>query len=135
MSLPTLARLRRLETELAKRELAEAMREEAHAQAALEAVQAAMAREQAGAPADPADPLAGAFAAWLPVARRELARDTAALEARARARAACSAAALARQNACRAVDSLIAAEAAASRLRRERRAQLALDDLAAGRRR
>ena len=124
-ALDTLARLRKLETEQAKRDLAAAIAAETAAARALLQAQAVVARE--ARIVNPALP--GAFAAWLPAASAAIARckatETQAAAAREEARAA-----LARhRSALKATQTLLDARHVQEKLTAERRATRVLDDI------
>jgi flagellar export protein FliJ len=80
-TLATLHRLRRLQSDQAKRALADHLTAERTAEHRLAQAHAAIAAEAASAPTDAAHPLAHAFAAWLPAAHLARAQLTAALAA------------------------------------------------------
>ncbi len=129
-ALATLHRLRRLATDQARRDLAATLATAQAAETRLEALQAALAAEAAAAETDPAHPLAGAYARWLPAAQsRRAAAATAVDEADARTAVARAALAEARA-AARAVEFMADERAATARHRRLARAQSASDDLA-----
>ncbi|HTZ71673.1 MAG TPA: hypothetical protein VMB71_13540, partial [Acetobacteraceae bacterium] len=68
-ALATLARLRRLATDAARRQLAAAVAAERAAADRLNAARAAVTAEARAAPTDAAHPLAGSFALWLPASQ------------------------------------------------------------------
>jgi len=132
-ALATLHRLRRLATDQARRDLAATLATARAAESRLANLQAALTTEAAAAQTDPAHPLAGAFARWLPAAQSQRAAATNALhdaEAHtARARADLAEA----RAAARAVEIIADERAATARYRRLARDQSASDDLAARR--
>jgi flagellar export protein FliJ len=125
-ALDTLGRLRKLEAEQAKRDLAAAIAAELAASRALMQAQAVVARESrvvnAAAP--------GAFAAWLPAASAAIARCKAAETQAAAERDAARAALAERRAALKATETLLDARAAQARREAERRAIRVLDDIA-----
>ncbi len=124
-ALDTLARLRRLETEQAKRDLAGAVAAEIAAARALTQAQAMVAREIRVV--NPAAP--GAFAAWLPSGLAEIERCQTTERQAGAAREAARAALAGRRAALKATDTLLEARAQQERLEAERRAIKTLDDL------
>jgi flagellar biosynthesis chaperone FliJ len=125
-SLDTLGRLRKLEAEQAKRDLAGAVAAEIAAGRALMQAQAVVARE--ARVVNPAVP--GAFAAWLPAASAAIARckaaETQAVAERELARAALAG----RRSALKATATLLENRAQQERVDAERRATRVLDDIA-----
>ncbi len=124
--LATLSRLRKLEADRARRDLAAALTAEHQAEAEEAAAAAALRREAAAHPADVSHALARAFANWRPA-------GTAALHAAAAARvAAVSEVAISRNDlaACRAAERAVevlqsnCADARADALKRWRQAEL-----------
>jgi hypothetical protein len=116
-TLAKLARLRRLETEAAKRDLAAAVTNERLAQRALVQAQASVALEaRVKVPATP-----GAFAAWLPAAAQAIARCKAAETEAARLRGAAREALAQRLAAQKAVDTVVAARTEEGRVEANRR--------------
>lgn len=127
--LATLARLRKLQTDLARADLAACLQREAAAAAALSDARAAPSREAGHLDASQPLMLAGAFAGWLPAAAAAIGqREQAAAEAAgdcAHARADLAG----RKAAQEAIATLQAERAAQARILRERGRQLALDEL------
>jgi flagellar export protein FliJ len=123
--LDTLARLRKLEAEQAKRELAAAIASEIAAGRALTQAQAAVARE--ARVVNPAAP--GAFAAWLPEASATIAHCKTAQTQAVTAREAARAALARRRAALKATDTLLDERAQQERLEAGRRATRLLDDV------
>ncbi len=123
-TLDTLARLRKLEAEQAKRDLAGAIAAEIVAGRALTQAQALVARE--ARVVNPAAP--GAFAAWLPEATATIAHckstETQAAAMREAARTALSG----RLSALKATETLLEARAQHDRREADRRATRVLDD-------
>jgi F420-0:gamma-glutamyl ligase-like protein len=118
-TLAKLARLRRMEAEAAKRDLATAVTNERLAQRALTQAQASVALEaRVPVPAVP-----GAFAAWLPAAAQAIARCKAAETEATRQRGAAREALAQRLAAQKAVDTVVAARAEDDRVQAERRAE------------
>ena len=132
-TLATLARLRQLAANQAKRALAQALTAEHNAAQAHATATTRLAQELAAPPTDAAHPLAGSLAAWLPAAQAQIAtaantvRDAADQAAAARADLAQARAAE------RAVATLQGARLATARLLASRRDQAALDEHAGGR--
>jgi flagellar biosynthesis chaperone FliJ len=124
-ALDTLARLRKLETEQAKRDLAAAIAAETAASRALMQAQAVVAREARVVNAA----LPGAFAAWLPAASATIARCKAAETQAATAREDARAALAGHRSALQATQTLREARDAQEKLQAERWATRGLDDL------
>ncbi len=124
--LDTLGRLRKLEAEQAKRDLARAIAAEIAAGRALTQAQMVVARE--ARVLNPAAP--GAFAAWLPEASATIARCKTAETQAAGAREAARAALSGRRSALKATETLLEARAQQALLEAERRATRVLDDVA-----
>lgn len=112
-----LKRLRRLEAEQAKRDLAAAVTAETAARRALTQAQAAVAKEAHAAVAA----LPGAFAAWLPAAAEGIAQRHEAEMAAGTAREAARHGLAERQAALKAVEMVLEARAAQDRLDARRR--------------
>jgi flagellar export protein FliJ len=125
-SLDTLGRLRKLEAEQAKRDLATAFAAEIAASRALRQAQAVVARE--ARVVNPVVP--GAFAAWLPAASAAIARCKAAETQAAKEREAARAALAGRRSALKATETLLENRAEQERLEADRRATRVLDDIA-----
>jgi len=122
-TLAKLARLRRLEAEAAKRDLAAAAGHERQAQRALIQAQASVAVEaRVSVPAAP-----GAFAAWLPAAAQAIARCKAAEAEAARARALAREVLAQRLAAQKAVDTVLAARTEQERVEANRREERSRD--------
>ncbi len=130
--LAILARLRHLEAELAKRDLAHALRAERAAEAALNDARRAPLTEAAAIPADAAHPLVVGFARWLPAASAAIAHRTEDTRRAAAARQSAGHEAATRKAALEAVETLQAERAQASRKHALRREQLGLDELGRG---
>ncbi len=128
-ALDTLARLRRLEADQARRALGEAIAEEGRARAAAADALAARARETALAGSDAADPLARAFAAWLPASARAIETAQDACRRRAEATQAARGLLATHKAALEAVEKLAAERDQARRREQARRAQLRLDEV------
>ncbi len=133
-ALLTLARLRRLQADQARRDLGEAVAHELAAETT--AAQARTQREREAEAArvslaeGPAGPLAGAFATWLPAStRRILASDQEVVQSR-HARAEAAGSLVHRRAALEAVEQLLQAEQDVRRRQADQRAQHALDELA-----
>jgi flagellar biosynthesis chaperone FliJ len=124
--LNTLARLRKLEAEQAKRDLAAAIAAEIAATRALTQAQASVAREarvvNAAAP--------GAFAAWLPAGSAAIARCVAAKTEAGGDREGARQNLAVRRSALKAAETLVEARSREARLEAERRAIRVLDDIA-----
>jgi hypothetical protein len=132
--LETLARLRQMVCEDARRALAASLEAESAANKALRSAEAAIFREQEVAGSlDAGDGAVEAFAAWLPVGRQAVREareaDAAATAATVQARAVLSAA----RASAEAADRLLAARAAARQEEVMKRTQAALDEAAARR--
>lgn len=130
--LATLQRLRKLEADYARRDLAAALATEIRAQAAQSEAAEALQREAAAHPADISHALARAFASWRPV-------GVAALQSAAAARHTAETDVAARRNnlaasraAERAVELLQANQNAVRDSARKRRQQAVLDDFRGG---
>ena len=128
-ALDTLARLRRLETEQARRALGLATAQETQAATILGQAQSAPNREARSTPSDPADPLARAFAAWLPAAASAIADARAACAERQAERDRAQAALAGARASLEAVETLIGERDRLARRLFARRAQLRLDEL------
>ncbi len=128
-ALATLARLRRLEAEQAKRDLAQAIAQARAAQRALGRTEAQVAQE-ARVPSGDAP---GAFAAWLPVAMEAVKQGRANLAQADRAGAEARAALAARQAALKAAETVLEAQAALARRSRARRDEAHREDDCRGR--
>ena len=133
-ALLTLARLRRLQADQARRDLSEAV---AHEQAAETTAAQARAQRQREAEAarmslaeGPAGPLAGAFATWLPASTRQIQASDQELALSRQARAEAAAGLVHRRAALEAVEQLLQAEQEVTRRRADQRAQHRLDELA-----
>jgi hypothetical protein len=120
-ALAKLARLRRLEAEAAKRDLAACVTAERLAQRALTQAQAAVAMEARVA----VPVLPGAFAAWLPAAAEAIARCKAAEVQAAQQRDAARLALAQRLAAQKAVDTVLAERVAAARVEAEQKRERA----------
>ncbi len=116
-ALARLARLRWLEAEAAKRDLAAAAAAERAAQRALVQAQALVAMEARV----PTAALPGAYAAWLPAGAQAIAACKSAEKQAAQARAAARLALAQRLAAQKAVDTVLEERLAAARLEQERR--------------
>jgi flagellar biosynthesis chaperone FliJ len=127
-ALLTLARLRRLEADEARRELGSAMMQERQAQSSLAAALQDRTREAQGASADAADPLASAYAAWLPASVRATALAREAVMASETASRTAAAALGERKAALEAVGILVAERNRNRRRKAARLAQLRLDE-------
>lgn len=130
-ALATLARLRRLAADEARRDLAQRLAAETAAEQALAAQAAALTREQAALASAQPGILAASYPAWREAA---LARRAAAAQGVSLAASACDQARAklaAVQSAQRAVDSMMEARHAARRAAYLAHAQRALDDTAA----
>ncbi len=130
--LAILARLRHLEAELAKRDLAQALRAERAAEAALDEARRAPLAEASAIPADAAHPLAVGFARWLPAASAAIAHRTEDTRGATAARQLAGHEAATCNAALEAVGTLQAERAQASRRHVLRREQLGLDELGRG---
>ncbi len=133
-TLATLARLRHLQATTAKRVLADALRAEAQAEAALNAARQAPAQEarDAGGAQD-GFLLATAFAAWLPLSAAAVRNHTAQAAAAGREREAAAASLRAAEGALEAVANLQREQASALRKATLRKAQVQLDEMGARR--
>ena len=131
-TLATLARLRRLQATAAKRGLADALRIEAEAEAALHQARRAPAEEAKEATAaQDQQLLATAFASWLPRSAATVRSHTARMEAAAQERSAASARLQAAEGALEAVCTLQEEREALVRRASLRRAQVRLDEAGA----
>jgi flagellar export protein FliJ len=127
-ALATLRRLRQMEADQARRDLAASLAASAEANQRAEAARAALQNEARAAPMDAAHPLAGSYAAWLPAGQTAV-RDATASERTAQARAEASRAVLATARAAeRAVETVQDARAATRRVAALKREQINLDD-------
>jgi hypothetical protein len=127
-ALTTLRRLRQIESDQARRALASALAASLEADCRAQSARAALQTEARAAPVDAAHPLAGSYAAWLP-AGQTAAREAAAAERAAQARADATRAALAEARAAeRAVETVLDARAAARHAAALKREQVELDD-------
>ncbi len=128
-TLRTLARIRRLHADLARRDLGHAVQAEIAAQNALQVATEAPAREIALLATGNTGPETAAFAAWLPQAQHAIERRTAEAQAASRARDATAQALATCKAALEAVETLQAQHASAARKVAQRKAQSGLDEL------
>jgi flagellar export protein FliJ len=125
-----LLRLRAAEADAARRDMAAAMAAQDATMAREAQARAAVTREMRGAPRDAADPLIGAYAAWLPAGQAAIGRARNEAAAAVRAVDAARAALASARMAYRACESLADAQAEARRLDALKREQVTLDDAA-----
>jgi flagellar biosynthesis chaperone FliJ len=128
-TLHTLARIRRLHADLARRDLGQAVQVEIMAQNALQAAVEAPAREIALLATGHRGTETAAFAAWLPLAQSAIVRRTADAQAASQARDATAQALASAKSALEAVETLQAQHARAARKVAQRKAQSGLDEL------
>lgn len=133
-TLHTLARIRRLNADLARRDLGHAVQAEIAAQNALQVATEAPAREAALLAARDPGLDRAAFAAWLPAARQAILRRTSEAQAASQARDATAQELSRCKAALEAVETLLGQHASAARKTAQRKAQSGLDELG-GRRR
>ncbi len=125
-ALDTVARLRKMEAEQAKRDLAAAVAAEMAAARALTQAQAVVARE--ARVVNPSAP--GAFAAWLPEASATIKRCVTAKTQAGMARESARAALAGRRSALKAAETLVEERTQREKLVADRRATRVLDDMA-----
>jgi flagellar biosynthesis chaperone FliJ len=128
-TLHTLARIRRLHADLARRDLGQAVQAEIMAQNALQAAVEAPAREIALLATGQRGIETASFAAWLPLAQSAIVRRTADSQAASQARDATAQALASAKSALEAVETLQAQHARAARKVAQRKAQSGLDEL------
>ncbi len=126
-------RLRAAEADAARRDLAAALRSHDSAARHLAGARGALAAEAREAPGDPAHPLAGAYASWLPSAQAAIQRAAAEQTARAAALELSRAALAEARIALRACESLAEAQRLARREVALKREQDVLEDAVRGR--
>jgi hypothetical protein len=127
-ALATLRRVRQMEADQARRDLAATLAASLDAERRAQAARTALQTEARAVAVDAAHPLAGSFANWLPAGQAAV-RSAAAAERTAQARAEASRAALAEARAAeRAVETVQDARAAARRTTALKREQIELDD-------
>ena len=128
-ALDTLARLRKLEADQARRALGEATLRENRARKTADDAHAARGHEAALAASDADDPLAAAYAAWLPASIQAVAAAEAACGQHALATNTARQALAAHKAALEAVETLAAERDLVRRRHQARRAQSRLDEL------
>ncbi len=128
-ALDTLARIRKLEADQARRVLGQAVTRENHAREVADAAQAAKGQEAALAVSDAAHPLAYAYAAWLPACLETIGAAEAAFDQHASAAAAARQMLTGRKAALEAVELLVAERNLVRRRKLARHAQSRLDEL------
>jgi flagellar export protein FliJ len=127
-ALATLRRLRRMNADQARRDLAASLAASSEANQRAQVARAALQSEARAAAVDAGHPLAGSYAAWLPAGQMAV-RETVTAERTAQLRAEASRAALAEARAAeRAVETVQDAQAVARQAAALKREQAELDD-------